>query len=132
MPSDDHAILNLILNNQNNLESKFDTVIDKVLDRLDAHNRQDTESFQSVRDVINTGLGGLRDRITRVEMVSDTVDSLTDTAMDHEHRIKTIEFLDSKESGAIEARRAASSWVQWLITVLVALSAALAAWAFKH
>ena len=116
-------MLRLILDGQNVVVAKLDSVEAKMLSRMDAHADSDVREFKAIRDEIGNGLGGLRDRVVRIESVSDTVDSLTDTAMDHEHRLGTVET----------ERKTAINWAQWLITTLIALGTAIAtAWAVKH
>jgi hypothetical protein len=122
---ENETVLRMILDGQNAISTKLDGVENRLMTRMDSHSESDTREFKSIRDEMGHGLGGLRDRVTRVETVADTVDSLTDTAMDHEHRIVIVES-DNK------SRRVVTTWARWFVTGLIAAASALGAWLVKH
>lgn len=110
-------VLSLILEETRAIHQKMDALRTELIARQDAHSDSDSREFRSVRD----GLGELRDRIIKLEPVSDTVEN-------HGERLLNLEGERERRLGGQQERVRFAGWVQWFVMALIGACAAMAGW----
>jgi len=115
MPEADRT-LGMVVQGIADLQKTMERVLDGQEESrraADKHSESDLQNFQVIRE----GIGGLRDRIARLEAISDTVESHGDALNDIEQRLANQE---DNQKVALAVRANNRQLVKWMIGISAA------------